>query len=154
MTWRSDLPLSAPRMPMLDTGVGLLAGAVKTVPATAIGPLSDKGPLIATGPPSATGTGCAESLMTSVFVGGGAACSGCATRNGTAQSASTAHAATARRFIVSLLLQFVPANKTTGVEAISRRGVYAPATRTESPAGATATTRRAAAGRGARRRGA
>src|SRR5690242_6834898 len=108
MTWRSERPLVAPRMPMLDTGVGLLAGAVSTVPATVIGPLSDSGPLTVTGPPSATGTGCAESFTTTVFDGGGAACSGCAIRNGMAQIASTADTATARRFIVFLLVQVFP----------------------------------------------
>src|SRR6185436_5409348 len=99
MVWRASRPLSADRMPMLETGVGLLAGAVSTVPDTETGPPSDTGPLSEIGPPSDTGTAWAASLTTSVWPGGGAACSGCATMNGTAQTASTAITETAILFM-------------------------------------------------------
>src|SRR6185436_12004537 len=95
MVWRASRPLSADRMPMLDTGVGLSAGAVSTVPDTE------------TGAPRDTGTAWAASLMTRVWPGGGAACSGCATMNGTAQTASRAITETAILFMASSFNRFV-----------------------------------------------
>src|SRR5688572_16774517 len=75
-------PIGTPRTVMRETGVGLLAAAVRTEPFTV------------TGPPSVTGTGLVVPLMTVTSLGDGRACSGGAVEKRKAQRASAARTAT------------------------------------------------------------